>query len=208
MPHKNAKGPHNAVSESELKVKYTKTYEWLKHFKDILLETRLRNGKFFDEEKDPFYALDNVGTYTFSPYKVVWREQKGEMTSCVISQKKDKTLKGKLIIPDSKVLFCPLKSKEEAYYLCAVLNSLPVRYVIENYTIETQRGTDILKNIKMPKFSLEEKDHKRLVELSIKAHDAFSDKYEISKIEGDIDNIVCDMFGVDREKIDKFYSGS
>ena len=130
------------------------------------------------------------------------------MTSCVISQKKDKTLKGKLIIPDSKVLFCPLKSKEEAYYLCAVLNSLPVRYVIENYTIETQRGTDILKNIKMPKFSLEEKDHKRLVELSIKAHDAFSDKYEISKIEGDIDNIVCDMFGVDREKIDKFYSGS
>ena len=152
LPHKNRKGPHNGVPESEMKVNWTDTFQWLTKWKKILLKTRKRNRKYYEESNDPLYILDNVGSYTFSPYKVVWREQNREMVACVVSKKKSKPLSGKLIIPDLKVLFCPFEKEDEAHYLCAILNSKIVTDIIEGYTIETQRGIDILDIIAVPKY--------------------------------------------------------
>lgn len=194
MPHENIKGCHNAIPEDELKIKYTATYEWLSYFKKVLLATRKRNSKFFEEKRDPFYFLDNVGSYTFSPWKVAWREQNKRMITCVISTKQENTLKGKLIIPDSKVLFCPLENKDEAYYLCGVLNSKPVTDLIEGYTLELQRGVDILENIKIPKFDPKIKLHYILSSLSLEAHDAYVNKKDISKIQHKIDKVVFGLF--------------
>lgn len=194
MPHENKKGTHNAISEDTLKVKYTSTYEWLHYFKKVLFDTRKRNGKFFDEKIDPFYALDNVGTYTFAPWKVVWKEQDKQMVACVISIKESEPLKKKLIVPDSKVLFCPLEDENEAHYLCAVLNSKPVTDLIEGYTLEIQRGTDILENIKIPKFNEKDKLHMELSSLSKEAHKAYINKENIAPIQKKIDTTVFSLF--------------
>lgn len=194
MPHENKKGVHNALPESELKVKYTATWEWLNYFRKVLIETRERNSKFYDSKLDPFYFLDNVGTYTFSPWKVVWREQNKRMVSCVISTKSDEPFKGKLIIPDSKVLFCPLEDEQEAQYLCAVLNSKIVTDLIEGYTLELQRGIDILENVKIPKFSQTNNLHILLASLGKQAHEVFTDKIKVAEIESAIDEIVLKTF--------------
>jgi hypothetical protein len=184
----------NTVSEDELKVKYTSTFEWLTYFKDILLETRARNSKFYDKTLDPFYFLDNVGTYTFDPWKVVWREQNKQMVSCVISTKQDELLKGKLIIPDSKVLFCPLKDESEAHYLCAMLNSKIVTDIIEGYTIELQRGTDVLDFIKIPRFDPTKELHCKLESLSKQAHAVFNKKEQLTLIEVEINKLASQVF--------------
>jgi hypothetical protein len=194
LPHVNAHGPHNAVSEEDLKLKFTATYEWLDYFRDVLLETRVRNGKFFDESIDPFYALDNVGTYTFSPFKVVWREQNKRMVACVVSSKNGSPCKGKLIIPDSKVLCCSLENELEAHYMCAILNSEPISKIIEGYTIETQRGTDILENIKIPTFDSKNDLHRELSELSLNAHNAYTEGKSLSSYQKRIDELVLDVF--------------
>ena len=133
-----------------LKVNFQKTYDWLYYFKDLLLETRIRSGKFFDKDQFPFYRLDNVGDYTFYDYKVVWKEQSKKLTSAVISSMDDEYLGNKQILTDSKVLFVPLNNKNEAYYLCGILNSKTIGEIVEAYTIDTQRGVDIVKNIKIP----------------------------------------------------------
>ncbi len=194
MPHESKEGVHNAIPENELKIRYTATYEWLSFFEEVLLETRKRNSKFFDEKRDPFYFLDNIGTYTFSPWKVVWREQSQKMTSCVISTKSDNPFEGKLIIPDSKVLFCPLETKEEAHYLCAVLNSKTVTELIEAYTLELQKGIDVLENVKIPKFNPKKSLHNSLSSLSQKAHEAFARGENLIELETEIQEKATNLF--------------
>jgi len=194
MPHENKKGVQNEIAEDILRVNYTATYEWLSYFKKVLKETRKRNSKFYTDER-PFYFLDNVGTYTFAPYKVVWKEQGKNMTACVVSTKHDGVLKGKQVIPDSKVLFCALDDKEESHYLCAILNSKPITDLIEGYTINLQRGTDILENVKIPKYDSKDKLHASLSSLSERAHDLYLQGGSgIPVIQNKIDNTVLGLW--------------
>ena len=148
VPHANTgKGIYRGLDEKELKTKYKKTYEWLFYFKDLLLETRIRSGKFFDPKQYPFYRLDNVGEYTFSKYKLLWKEQSRQMTTAVVSSLDDDFLGEKTIVTDSKVLYVSFDTKEEANYLCAILNSRLIGEIIEAYTIDVQKGVDIVKNM-------------------------------------------------------------
>jgi len=199
VPHaNNGKGIYRGIEEKVLKTEYKKTYDWLFYFKDLLLETRIRSGKFFDTKQFPFYRLDNVGGYTFSRYKLLWKEQSKLMTAAVISSVNDPFLGDKTIVTDSKVLYVPFDSREEANYLCAILNSRLIGDIIEAYTIDIQKGVDIVKNINIPKFDNTDKSHMRLAELSIKAHEAFISKNnnEIQKIEADIEKIMPSIFNI------------
>lgn len=197
IPHYDTgDGIYRGVPEHDMKINYPETYSWLDYFRDLLLETRERNAKFFDAKSFPFYRLDNVGPYTFMPYKVVWREQHKKMTACVIGSVEDPYLGKKTIVTDSKVLFCALDNEDEAHYLCAIINSPTISEIIEAYTIETQRGVDILKNIKIPKYDSNNLYHQKLVKLSKIAHAAYrKNKPEIiSKCEKLIDRLIDKIF--------------
>jgi hypothetical protein len=197
VPHKSSgKSIYKGIDEKILKTKYKKTYEWLFYFKKLLLETRIRSGKFFDPKQFPFYRLDNVGEYTFSKYKVVWKEQSRQMTAAVISNLSDDFLRNKTIVTDSKVLYVSFDSNQEAYYLCAILNSRLIGEIIEAYTIEVQKGVDIVKNINIPKYDVHNKLHEKLATLSLKAHELYLEQKqkEIKVIESEIENVVPLVF--------------
>ena len=76
---------------------------------------------------------------------------------------------------DSKVLSVSLNDKDEAHYLCAVLNSSDIDAIVQGYTINTNRGIDIVKNINIPKYNKNNSYHKELAEFSIDAHKAYTD---------------------------------
>jgi SAM-dependent methyltransferase len=170
LAHENRKGVHNGVPESVLKVEYTETYRWLAKWRKILEETRARNSKFYRPSVDPFYERDNVGPYTFATFKVAWKEQNRQMIASVVSTAPTGPLAGKMIVPDSKVLFAPVESSDEAHYLCAVLNSHPATELIEAYTLSLQRGVDILDYVRIPKFDPAHAVHRKLSQQSRSAH--------------------------------------
>jgi hypothetical protein len=199
VPHSNeGERIYRGIDEKELKTTYRKTYDWLFHFKSLLLETRIRSGKFFDEKQYPFYRLDNVGPYTFKPFKVLWREQSREMTATVVSTHNDKFLGDKMIVTDSKVLYVSFDSLQEAHYLCGILNSRIIGEIIEAYTIDTQRGVDIVKNINVPNFDPKNKYHSEISKLSISAHSYYKseNKTGLSTTENKIENVVPKIFGL------------
>lgn len=199
VPHNSTgEAKYRGIDENILKTKYKKIYNWLYHFKDLLLETRIRSAKFFDKDQFPFYRLDNVGDYTFMPYKVLWREQSREMTATVVSVITDQFLDNKIVVSDSKVLYVSFDTEMEAHYLCGILNSRIIGDIIEAYTIDTQRGIDIVNNINIPKYDAANDNHIKMAQLSLSAHKNYVGKgiEKLSNIEQEIETLTPKIFEI------------
>ena len=122
--------------------------------------------------------LDNVGVYTYSPYKVLWKEQTGSMAAVVVGSyyesvpNADRNLftEDKPIVVDSKVLMLDVYEEAEAYYVCGVINAPNVIEVVDGYAISTNRGVDVLKYIAIPKFDEKNKVHMEIADISRHIH--------------------------------------
>lgn len=175
--------PHTAehkygIPVQELEKIAPKTSEWLYFYYDELLASRTQNGKFFNPATQPYYRLDNVGEYTYAPYKVLWKEQTGSMSAVVVGSyfesvpNADRNLfhKDKTIVVDSKVLMLGLDDFDEANYVCGILNSKDVVDVIDGYAISTNRGVDVLKYLAIPKYNPSNDNHKSISKFSKNIH--------------------------------------
>jgi hypothetical protein len=195
VPHYNSgDGIYRGIPVEDLQSKYFKTYDWLYYFHDLLRDTRIRSAKFFDINQFPWYRLDNVGEYTFMPYKVLWKEQAKSLDCCVVSSISNEYVSKKTVVTDSKVLSVSFNSEYEAHYLCAVLNSNVIEKIIQAYTIDTNRGTDIVSNIKIPKFDSNDERHMELASLSLEAHKNYASGKRNAQIEQRINSIVPLIF--------------
>lgn len=98
---------------------------------------------------------------------------------------------------DSKVLFVALDNEMEAYYLCGLMNSQIVEDIVKGYTINTNRGVDIVKNINFPKFDSNNPNHVAIANASKRAHEAYKqeDEATISQQEILINQLVPVVFG-------------
>jgi type II restriction/modification system DNA methylase subunit YeeA len=210
------------VPESRLKIVSPLTYQYLHGYKNELENRPIHKlwGK-----GNPFYSVYDIGTYTFAPYKVVWKNIAGEISgkaefSCaVISDIEDKFLGKKIIIPNVKLMLVPLQSEDEAHYLCGILNSTFVRTIVASYVIETGISTHILDTIKPPKYDPNNDLHKKIAELSKKAHELAKCIYakkkpeyclgidaqkELRQIEKELDLAVAQLFGLTEKDLDEF----
>ncbi len=189
--------PSKAYPESNLATHYPKTYSYFAYFKDELIN---RSGykQFFDPSVDPFYSVYNIGSYTFAPYKCVWREQSSFLTTAVISQGNNK-----VIIPDHKLMLCPFEDELEANYLCACLSSSISQFIVKSYTIETQIATHVLRYIKIPQFNTDNQIHQQLAVLSMRAHEFVSrnSQNNLREIEEEIDSLMANMFDLTEKEM-------
>lgn len=192
------------IPVSELKRIAPYTNDWLYYFHDELLASRKQNGKFFNANTQPYYRLDNVGEYTFAPFKVLWKEQTSSMSAVVIGSyfdsvpnaDKDLFSNDKPIVVDSKILMLPLDNIDEAYYICGILNSKDIVNVIDSYAISTNRGVDVLKYLAIPKYDVNNYKHITISNLSQNIHNKLKDnnEFNISQMENQLNKLVNDLF--------------
>lgn len=93
--------------DPNLAISHPMTYRFLSRFKPIL-EARSSFKRFQEKGRHPYYSLWSTGPYTFSPFKVLWREMSGKgfavaYTGSVL----DPVLGNKVVIPDHKLYFHP-----------------------------------------------------------------------------------------------------
>jgi hypothetical protein len=180
------------IPESVLKVEYPLTFRYFNGFREILT-ARSGYKKFLQSQKQPFYSIYNVGGYTFSDYKVVWREQASEFTCTVIGKEN-----GATIIPDHKLMLIPFDHDQEldAHFVCALLSSIIARLVVKSYVVEVSTSTHILENISIPKFNKENPLHVKLAKLSMKAHALTEKGEDVSSIETEIDDAAAKFWNI------------
>jgi type II restriction/modification system DNA methylase subunit YeeA len=168
-----------------------------------------------EELNKNFYILDNIGTYTFAPYKVVWKEVSARMTVggfhvAVIEPLQDKYLGEKTVIPDHTVVLIPAGNKDEAYYLAGILNSMLITFALQYAVVES------ISNLKIPKFDPNNELHRRIAELSRRAHELARCVYasskpsycaginaedELRKVEDELDLAVARLYGVSESEL-------
>lgn len=166
----------------------SKFNSYAEEFQKILV-TRGTYIKHYANLDVPEYVLYNIGEYTSAPYKVIWKAlaSKG-MEACVIS-----SMNGKMVIPDHNNVLIPLDNKEEAYYLCALLNSNLLGEFIDSY-ISWFKSNHILENINIPKYDVENQKHHRLSQLGEKAHELAKNEADLGEIEFEIEKVVREIF--------------
>ena len=185
--------PSVAISESELKVEYPHAYAYLKEFEAILRQ-RAAYRKYFDTQKAPFYSMYDVGPYTFAPHKVLWREQAADLTAAV-PEKTDRPA-----VPDHKLMLVECRSDSESHYLCAALNSAPVRLLVRSYGVETQTSTHVLDHAAVPRFDPSTKVHQQLSQQSQTAHllaaEGMRGARRLCEVESEIDELAAQLWGL------------
>ncbi|MEM4732445.1 MAG: class I SAM-dependent DNA methyltransferase, partial [Desulfurococcaceae archaeon] len=238
VPHDPKTG--KPLGRSELQQKYPGVYGYFYQFKEDLksrsikpflsLRDAIKRAKSESEKQwassrleEIFYIVDNIGSYTFAPYKVVWKNIAGAITgkaefSCaVVGSVSDKYLGMKPIIPNVKLMLIPLDSEEEAYYLSGILNSLLTRFIVASYVIETSISTHIVDYVNIPKFDPNNPIHIRISQLSKRAHELAkcihaevkpdycrelrSPKEELAQVEEEIDRLVAELYGIPEDAL-------
>lgn len=143
--------PQRGMSgDPSLPITRPKTFRYLSFFKPIL-EKRSSYLRF--QKGKPFWSIWSTGEYSFSPYKVVWKEMSGNgFVAAYISNYMLNDIY-KTIVPDHKVYFIPVDTEQEAAYLTAFINSKIVSDAIGAYASALSLGTSITDYINIPKYS-------------------------------------------------------
>ncbi|MEM3944008.1 MAG: N-6 DNA methylase [Thermofilaceae archaeon] len=225
VPHDPKTG--RPLQEQEVKVGYPNMYQYFLFFKKELMDRSIHKlwGK-----GNPFYAIYDIGPYTFTQYKVVWKRIAGGITgkavsfACAVVEPTYIRLPGgevvpepRPIVPDDSTILIGFNRPEEAYYVCGVLNSSIVRSIIASYTYELRQETHIVEHVRIPRFDPNNPIHRELAELSRRAHELAKCIYaaskpdyclkirnplaELERIEEEIDRLVARLYGIPEEAL-------
>ncbi len=185
-------------AEDFIKKDYPRTYSYLLKFKDILLSRPLYK-KYYEQVSAPFYSQFNISEETFARYKVVWKAMSNDMIAGVLSQFKT-GIGHKTGIPLHTTSFISTNNESEAHYLCAIINSQPVRDFIKSFS-SAGRGfgtPSVMEHVGIPKFDPKNQLHQKLAEISKKCHHLKTEgkEKEIEKLEKENDELVKKLFKI------------
>lgn len=188
------------LPETELKRKFPKTYGFLHKF-EKQLRSRKPFVKYLAPQGAPFYTIRDVGEYTYAPYKTLWREQASGMISAVI----DSSDWEKLPIVDHKLILVPLQDRDEAFYLCGVLNSAVVDLFVRAYAVLTQISTHVTKFIRIPTFEPGNQVHRRISALANSCHESAKKGVgkELRTLQNELDETVRSLWGISPGELQK-----
>jgi hypothetical protein len=187
--------PSKAISLNSFKKQYPKGFGYFSIFEQKLAN---RSGykKYLKPVGEPYYAIYNVGLYTFAPFKVVWKEQSTTFQCSVISSED-----GKVVVPDHKLMLVPFEDEQKAHYVCALLNSTPSQLIVQAYTISTQQSTHILENIEVTQFDKANVTHRDLARLSQQCHEKTAAGIDVSDLEEQIDELAAELWGLTKDEL-------
>ena len=191
--------------EARMKVKWPNTYGYLLNFKDELLSRGSRPIREL-AERTVFYSMYGIGSYTFAPYKVVWKRMASDMVATVLTFL-DTPFGKKPAIPTDTTSLIACNTSEEAHFLCALLNSAPARTYISSFS-SAGRGfgaPSIITHMSLPGFDSTNTAHRRLAALSAKAHQLAAQgeggEAELRRVETEIDRLAAQLWGITTKEL-------
>ena len=174
---------------------------YLARFRDLLETRKGFAGWERAIQERYFYALLRVGPYTFSRYKVAWRYIARSFITAVIAPMQDPYLGETLPLPNEKVVYVGTDCREEAYYLCGILSSAPVRCCVTCYMNPTSISAHVLDKLHIPAFDPADSRHLSIAALCEEGHRA-SDPRCQDAVRQQLDRAVAALYGLTSADLD------
>lgn len=136
-----------------------RTFEYFRAFEDVLRERKgfVSWERHFMEHN--YFCLQRIGKYTFQPFKLVWRYISKEFICCVVEPDESVSGFAKPVIPQEKLMMIGFDDSAEAYFVCGVLSSPPVRLFIQSRMISTQIAPHLINDLAIPRFDPQNPHH-------------------------------------------------
>lgn len=146
--------------DPELATTYPLTHKFLSKFKSHL-EVRSSLKRY--QRGQAYYSLWSTGAYTFSPFKVLWREMGKRFAAAYIGESTHPLLTSKVVIPDHKLYFIPVQSEDEAAFLTGFLNAPVISKAVAAYAAQLSLGASVAEYLNIPNY---DSSDRRMLELS------------------------------------------
>lgn len=178
------------VPWGQLEERCPRTAAYLASFREVLDARRGFAGWERAVQREEFHAVLRVGTYTFAPWKVVWKYIASEFVCAVIGTADDPWLGKKLLLPNEKVMFVATEREEEAYYLCGLLSSTPVARCVKGYMNPTSISAHVLSRLRLPAYDGADPLHREIARLCREGHG----QADITPYLREIDRLAAELY--------------
>jgi hypothetical protein len=185
------------VPEQQFAGEVPRTFEYLCRFRAALDERKGFVGWERGFLKTGFYAIQRIGTYTFAPYKVVWRYICPEFRVAVVEPQ----LCGgsvKPVLPHEKLMVLGFETAEEAYYVGGILSSTIAKAFVESRMVSTQIAPHVIAKFGFPMFDPGIPIHRKIGALCREGHERRSTlpTEPVDDLLASIDSLTCDLLAI------------
>jgi hypothetical protein len=142
----------------------------------------------------------NVDAFTIAPIKVVWRRMDKRINAAVAEPVDDPLLGRRPIVPQETCALVECATADEAHYVCAVLNSSIVNFLVTSHSVDGGKGfgtPSMLDYVGLRQFDPHDRRHGELAACSRSAHRLVAEGFAPAIIQGQIDALVADLRGLD-----------
>jgi hypothetical protein len=184
------------IDEAALRRQYPRTYDYLKRFEPTLLK-RAAYRRY--QQQGPFYSMYDIDQYTISPIKVVWRRMDRRINAAVVEPWPDTFLGPRPVVPQETCVLVACDCAAEAHYLCALLNSAVVGFLVGSHSVRGGKGfgtPGMLQVLRLRRFSPNDARHVQLAALSHEAHVAVAAGQDVEPLQSKIDALAAQLWEI------------
>jgi N-6 DNA Methylase len=191
IPHTATSGI-DPITPSEFLSTAPKSLQYLSFYKDHLVARPLY--KRWGAATGRYYAVFNIGTYTFSPFKLCWARSSRKFQCCVLSDHNDLQLGNIRLDPNNKVSFIAFDDYKLGHFYCGLLNSKFCSALIESST-SGEFHQESLNAIPFVEFDSQSDIHNRISTLSIELHKAVASSGSADiALESELERLVVNLY--------------
>jgi len=184
------------IEENLMRRRCPHAHSYLEQFHEVLAG-RAAYRRY--QNRAAFYSMYDVGPYTLAPIKVVWRRMDRRITAAVVEPLDDSVLGPRPVIPQETCVLIAADGADEAHYLCALLNSAVVGFLVASYSVRGGKGfgtPSMLDYIRLRRFDPDNSAHRDLAALSREAHQRAARREDYSDLQRDIDCLADELWRI------------
>lgn len=182
------------IAEPILRENYPQAHAYLSRFRE-LLENRAAYRRY--QSRAAFYSMYDVGPYTVAPFKVVWRRMDRRVRAAVLEPFHHPGIGTRPVVPQETCALVAVDSADEAHYLCAILNSSRIEFLVASHNVRGGKGfgsPGMFEYLRIAPYNPNHTIHRALAAASKTAHRLAAAGGNTAAIEAEIDAWVSELW--------------